>query len=152
MPEDARVFRGISRNPFLPPQAIDINSDTVAPDDLRVRAWNAIAPACTIRVGALVDEFREAESRGRGTRLLHDAAVAVASGRVAQMLIDADRHIPRRLDGPTGGVALAALDEPDVDDLLDDLSERVLKAKGRVIVVPHAQMPTESGLAAIYRL
>jgi len=149
--EHEAMFRGISHNPFLVPQSIDISPDTVAPDELRARAWDVIAPGYAKRLHALADEFREAEARGRGTRALHDAAVAVTSGRVAQMLVDADRQIPGRLDGTTGRVSLAALDDPDVDDLLDDLSERVLSAKGQVVVVPHAQMPTDSGLAAIYR-
>jgi hypothetical protein len=38
-----------------------------------------------------------------------------------------------------------------VDDLLDDLGERVLATGGEVVVVPTERMPTESGLAAIYR-
>jgi len=67
------------------------------------------------------------------------------------MLVDADRQIPGTLDGATGRVSLAALDDPAVDDLLDDLAERVLRAKGQVVVVPYGQMPTESGVAAIYR-
>ncbi len=149
--EHQAVFRGISRNPFLLPHAVNINPDTIAPDDLRARAWTAVEPSYDTRVRALVEAFQDAESRGRGTRVLHDAGVAVASGRVAQILIDADQQIPGRLDGATGRVTLAALGEPDVDDLLDDLGERVLRAKGQVVVLPHAQMPTESGLAAIYR-
>ncbi len=145
------VFRQISHNPFLVEQAIDVNPATVAPEGLRARAWNAIAPAHATRLRTLGEEFLEAERRGRGTRALHDAAVAVTAGRVAQMLIDADRQIPGTLDGSTGRVSLAAPDDPDVDDLLDDMAERVLRAKGQVVVVPHGQMPTESGVAAIYR-
>ena len=149
--EHQAVFRGISRNPLLMLHPINLNPDTIAADDLRPRAWQAFEPEYTTRVRALVEAFQNAESRGRGTRVLHDAGVAVASGRVAQLLIAADRQIPGRLDGATGRVSLAALGEPDVDDLLDDLGERVLMAKGEVVVIPHAQMPTESGVAAIYR-
>jgi hypothetical protein len=35
--------------------------------------------------------------------------------------------------------------------MLDDLAELVLTKGGEVIVVPTEQMPTNSGLAAIYR-
>jgi len=145
------LFRQVSHNPFLVEQAIDINPATVAPEDLRVRAWNAVAPAHATRLRTPAEQFLEAESRGRGTRALHDAAVAVTSGRVAHLLIDADRQIPGTFDGSTGRVSLATLDDPDIDDLLDDLGERVLRGKGQVVVVPHGQMPTESGVAAIYR-
>jgi hypothetical protein len=38
-----------------------------------------------------------------------------------------------------------------VDDLLDDLGERALKAGGEVVIVPAERMPTDTGVAAVYR-
>ena len=46
---------------------------------------------------------------------------------------------------------MADLADPEVDDLLDDLGEIVLRIKGEVIVLPAEGMPSESGVAAIYR-
>jgi hypothetical protein len=40
---------------------------------------------------------------------------------------------------------------PKVDDLLDDMGELVIKMGGRVMVLPTGKMPSESGLAAIFR-
>ena len=48
-------------------------------------------------------------------------------------------------------MTLAELSAPDVDDLLDDLSELAAKMGGQVVVVPADRMPTSSGIAAIYR-
>ena len=67
------------------------------------------------------------------------------------MLIEDDRQIPGRIDRPTGQVQMADLADPEVDDLLDDLGEIVLRMKGEVIVLPAEGMPSESGVAAIYR-
>ncbi len=36
-------------------------------------------------------------------------------------------------------------------DMLDDLAEMGLRNSAQVIVTPSAQMPTKTGLAAIYR-
>lgn len=47
--------------------------------------------------------------------------------------------------------SFARLEDPDVDDLLDDLGEHVLKADGEVIIVPSDRMPSDTGLAAIFR-
>lgn len=44
-----------------------------------------------------------------------------------------------------------SLDDADVDDVLDDLGELVLKMKGHVVVVPAERMPTDTGVAATYR-
>jgi len=38
-----------------------------------------------------------------------------------------------------------------LDDVLDDLAEMVLKMDGQVLVLPRENMPTDSGVAAIYR-
>ncbi len=40
---------------------------------------------------------------------------------------------------------------PKVDDLLDDLGELVTKMGGHVMVLPTNKMPSETGLAAIFR-
>ena len=72
-------------------------------------------------------------------------------GRVGTLLIEAEREVPGRIDAATGRVEFAELAHPDVDDTLDDLAEMVLKAGGRVVVVPAARMPSTTGVAAIYR-
>jgi len=60
--------------------------------------------------------------------------------------------VPGRLDAATGVVLEPGdLAHPEVDDMLDDLAERVLKTGGEVIMVPPERMPSKTGLAAIYR-
>jgi hypothetical protein len=51
----------------------------------------------------------------------------------------------------TGNTQKKDLTNPKVDDLLDDMGELVMKFGGEVIVIPAAKMPSEKGLAAIYR-
>lgn len=51
----------------------------------------------------------------------------------------------------TSEIATANLAHPEVDDVLDDPGEIVLKKRGEAIVVPIARMPTNTGAAAIYR-
>jgi len=78
-------------------------------------------------------------------------AEAVVGGRVATLLIEAGREIPGRIDTATGSIHFGDLAEPDIDDVLDDLGALALKMGGQVVVVPTEQMPTETGVAAIYR-
>lgn len=82
---------------------------------------------------------------------LAKVAQAAATGRVATLLIEADRLIAGRLDGATGRVELDDLSHPQVDDLLDDLGALVAKMGGRVLVIPAERMPVRTGLAATYR-
>jgi hypothetical protein len=55
------------------------------------------------------------------------------------------------MDSTTGQIKLAGLSHPEVDDLLDDLGEMVATAGGRVVVMPSQRMPTQTGVAAVFR-
>jgi len=92
-----------------------------------------------------------AKSKGLGQDDVKQVAEAAAAGRIATLLIEADRQIPGRIDGATGEVEFKDVNHPEADDLLDDLGELVLKTGGRVVVVPAEQMPTKTGAAATCR-
>ena len=69
---------------------------------------------------------------------------------MATLLLEADRIVPGHIDA-TGKVTVGKLDDPKVDDLLDDLGELVLKSGGTVVMVPAERMPTTTGAAAVFR-
>jgi hypothetical protein len=110
-----------------------------------------VLPHYLARLDGFIERFNAARPRGQATADLADAARAAVEGRVATLLLDAGRQLPGRMDAASGAITLGKLDDPDVDDLLDDLGERVLATGGEVVIVPGERMPTESGLAAIYR-
>jgi hypothetical protein len=144
-------FRRVSHNPNLLSEGIVKNPDAIDLDDLRAEAWKILEPRYLQRLEKLVDEFEAARARQRGADDLSDIAAAAVAGRVASMLVDADRVIPGTLDRSTGRIQRGELGDPDRDDLLDDLAEAVLRTKGEVVVVPSGRMPTETGAAATYR-
>lgn len=151
LPEHHRLFRGISRNPMLAADAIDVHPDDLSLDQLRTRAWALVEPWYLARLAKLVNAFEAARPKKAGSDDLHEVAKAAAAGQVATLLIEADRIIPGRFDPADGSVVEANLADPEVDDLLDDIGERVIATGGEVVIVPAARMPTITGLAAIYR-
>lgn len=151
LPEHQSRFRAVSRNPSLLAASLDGSPDAMAVDTLRDRAWQVIEPQYLARLAGLVDAFGGAISRGLGSDELSEVAKAAVEGRVATLLVDADRHVPGRLDRDSGAVEIAELADAEIDDLLDDLAEVVLRAGGDAIVVPAERMPTATGLAASYR-
>jgi hypothetical protein len=151
LPEHHHLFRAVSRNPFLAAAAIDIYPDSLSLDALRERAWQLLLPHYLERLSGLIEHFRAGRANGLGADDPADVAGAVAAGRVETLLIEAERHIPGAFDATTGAIRLYDLDHPEIDDLHDDLSERVLKTGGEVVIVPAERMPTETGIAAIYR-
>jgi hypothetical protein len=151
LPEHHHLFRQVSHNPFLMAEGLTINPDALPIDELRQRVGQIVEPQYQARLATLADEFAVAKSKGLGSDELAQVGQAAAAGRVATLLIEADRQIAGRLDSSTGRVEVADLSHPQVDDLLDDLGELVLKMGGRVLIIPAERMPGPTGLAATYR-
>ena len=132
-------------------EAIDTHPDALSIDALRERAWQLVLPHYLKRLEGFVEAFGAGRSSGRGAEDLANIGKAAIAGRIETLLIEADRLIPGRLDPASGAIAKGELSDPNVDDVLDDLGERVLRSGGEVIIVPAEQMPTQTGAAALYR-
>ena len=151
LPEHHHLFHSVSHNPLLLAEGITINPAVLPIDELRERAWQVIEPHYQARLATVGDAFAVAHANGLGSDDLTAVAQAAATGRVATLLIEADRQIAGRLDGATGQVTVDDLEHPQVDDILDDLGELVEKMGSQVLVIPAERMPGQTGLAATYR-
>ncbi|HET9664902.1 MAG TPA: hypothetical protein VFP00_11810 [Burkholderiales bacterium] len=151
LPEHQGLFRQLSRNPFLIENGLATTAAAMDSDALRGAAWTVVEPHHHQRTRALAAEFSEAVTKGLGSDRLSEVGAAAVAGRVGSLMIAAERHIGGRLDPQTGLVEQADLERPDTDDVLDDIAVAVLRNKGRVHVVPGAHMPTQAGLAAVFR-
>lgn len=151
LPEHHGIFHQISKNPFLLSEGMKIHPDALSTDELREQAWRIVEPQYQTRLMEQVDEFGLAKSKGLGLIALQEIAEAAVAGRVATLLIEANRQIGGRLDAATGELELNDLNHPEVGDLLDDLGEMVSSKGGQVVVIPCEHMPTETGAAAICR-
>lgn len=151
LPAHHHLFREVSRNPLLMAGAIDVDPKAVSLDELRTRAWELVLPFYLGRLEGLIDQYGASKTDGRSSADLAEIAKAAADGRIATLLIDADRVVPGRFDAEAGTITFARLEEPGIDDVLDDLSEHTLKTGGDVVIVPPVRMPTDTGIAAIYR-
>ncbi|MFO7694482.1 MAG: hypothetical protein R6V57_15460 [Vicinamibacterales bacterium] len=144
-------FRQVSHNPLLMDMGIEVDPGSLTDDQLRARAWTIVEPDFRARLRALVERFEDARSKGRGADDLAQVALAAAASRVEFLLVETERRVPGRLDPASGTMTRGPLEDPRVDDLLDDLAELVLSRGGQVVVVPADDMPAATGVAAIYR-
>ncbi len=151
LPEHQAVFRGVSHNPALLEAGITTNPDALSEEELREQAWEVFEPQYQARLKALKEEAAYASSKKLGSDDLTEVATAAVAGRVQTLLLEAGRRLPGRIDSKTGDVTRAKLDDPQTDDLLDDLADLVSEMGGEVVVVPSEGMTTDTGLAAIYR-
>lgn len=151
LPQHHQLFHRVSTNPFLIEDSIEVHPDAVTIDELRQRAWQILEPHYLARLAKLAEEFGNAKSKGLGDDVLVQVTKAVVAGRVATLMIEADRMLPGRIDPATGEIEFGEISHPEVDDVLDDLGELALKKGGQIVIIPAKQMPTDTGIAAIYR-
>lgn len=130
---------------------LEVHPDALELDALRERAWRVVEPKYRARLAELVERFGAAMSKGLGADDPAQVAKAAVAGQIATVLIDADRQFPGRIDVTSGAIEADELARAGVDDMLDDLVEIVLRAGGQLVVVPAEQMPTSTGVAALYR-
>lgn len=158
----AGLFRRLSKNRLLLAEGIDKDAHLVPPEELPRLVAPVFAAARAARIAHDMEMFAAARSHGRGADDLGEVAAAATEGRVATLLVARDRFAPGRLDPVTGAVVATGAAPPDLsrtgdgaairgDDLLGSLAETVVLHGGGVVAVDRGQLPTTSGVAAIYR-
>ena len=151
LPEHHHLFREVSHNPLLMASGLMIDPQALTHDDLRQRAWDVAAPQQEAQQAAWRDAYTAAAAHGLGSEDLSQLAHAAVAGRVATLLIEAERQVAGRIDGSTGRIDPADLGNPRVDDVLDDLGALVQSKGGVVHVLPADRMPCRTGAAASFR-
>jgi len=152
LPEHHNLFQKVNKNQLVLPNGIMINPESVSTDKLVKLAWEAFEPAYSLKLKNLADRFEESRAIGKGSDDYKEVAVAAVEGRVDTLLVEADRIIAVRITNlVTGNTQKKDMNNPRVDDLLDDMGELVTKMGGHVMVLPAEKMPSQTGLAAIFR-
>lgn len=152
LPEHHNLFHKVSKNPYLLKEGITVNPSALSVEQLNAMAWQVMEPEYTNKLDRIVNQFHQAKAHAKGSDDMDDIAVAAVEGRVDTLLVEADRLIAARITNLiSGNIQRRDLENPKIDDLLDDMSELVTKMGGQVMILPPEKMPSESGLAAIFR-
>jgi hypothetical protein len=152
LPEHRSLFNKVNKSPLLLSKGISINPSSVSPDELANMAWEIMEPEYNLKLDSLVARFEQARANGKGSDDYKEVAVAAVEGRVETLIVEADRIIAVRVTNlVTGNTQKKDLTNPNVDDLLDDMGELVIKMGGQLMVLPIDKMPSVTGLAAIFR-
>jgi hypothetical protein len=152
LPEHHSLFQKVSKNPLLLPNGIPVNPSSVSIDKLINMAWEIMEPEYLLKLGGLANRFEQARANGKGSDDIKEVAEAAVEGRIDTLIVEADRIIAVRITNlVTGNTQNKDMNNPKVDDLLDDMGELVTKMGGQVMVLPTDKMPSQTGLAAIFR-
>lgn len=152
LPEHHSTFRNVNKNSCLHPKAISINPAAISIDKLSTLAWEILEPEYEKKIDAEVDRFGQAKADAKGSDIPKTIAIAAFSGKIDTLLVEENRHIAVRISNLVSGqTENENLNKPGVDDLIDELGELVVRKGGKVLVLPKDKMPTDTGLAAIFR-
>ncbi len=151
LPEHHHRFREVSHNPFLMASGLMVDPQGLTHEDLQQRAWDVAAPQQVAQQAAWGNAYAAAAAHGLGSEDLSQVASAAVAGRVATLLIEAEREVAGRIDSLTGRIDPAEPGNPRVDDVLDDLGALVESMGDEVHVLPADRMPCRTGVAASFR-
>lgn len=162
LPRLAAVFRGLSKNRMLLEDFVPHDPKLLAPDDMAALVAPIFEAARQRRIAHAVHTFTQARDRDLAAGDLADIGRAAVAGRVATLLIEAERFETGLFDRTTGAIATDG--EPPADlsrtgdapavraeDLFGAVAETVLLHGGGILALERNAMPTETGVAAIYR-
>ena len=143
LPENQSSFRQISRNPFLIAEGVTIHPDALSLEALRERTWEVLEPEYLKRLAGLVEMFGAARAKELGDDDLAQIAPNASAGRVATLLVEADRVVPG-VSTVTGEIVFAELTDPDVNDI----TPRCELSKCSSVGLADARfLPNDGGLA-----
>jgi len=162
LPRLAALFRSVSKNRSLLDDGIAKDVHLLPVSELVNLVQPLVATARAARIAHHVHTFEQARPRDLGSGDLSDIARAAVAGRVAVLLIEQDRFEPGWLDPVSGGIEGDGEVPADLSrsgdqaairtaDLFGSVAETVLLHGGGVVALDRNAMPTESGVAAIYR-
>jgi hypothetical protein len=151
LPEHHALFHDVNNNSLLLKDSIAVNPLSVSTEKLAELAWQVMEPQYHNLLEKYSDDYNTSKANATGSDQLDEIAASAASGRIDTILIEENKVIPGKLDSQTGAIDRMDLNHPEVDDVLDDLGEMVIRMGGRIVIIPQEKMPTDNGVAAIYR-
>lgn len=151
LPDQLGLFFKIRHNPNILLEGVGVHPDGLAQKELVRRAWSIMEPYVHARSIRLADTFRQEFTKGRALDHIMEIAEATAHGRVGTLMVEANRQVPGSVHAETGAIVFDDLDQPDINDVLDELAVMVMRKGGEVLVLPTEHMPSATGAAAILR-
>lgn len=152
LPENQAVMRAVSHNAQLLTQGINGDPSTLSLEELRVHCAKLMDHSHEDRIVESLNRYGVAVGQGRAAEQLADIAKAAFEGRVALLLVEAERQVPGHLDMEKGRLLIDETGDEQVPDVLDELILAVTRQGGDVAVIPPEHvMPTDTGAAAVCR-
>lgn len=151
LPEHQALFRSFADVPHLKQQSIEKSFDSMSEEEVLGQANDIMNKLEDGHIKSLLKEYDLAASQEKGSSDTSTIASAMAQAKVKDLFVDLEKNVPGTYNEETGSISFSNIDDPFVDDLIDDLAQETYRQGGSVYAVEAEDMPSDSGIAAIYR-
>ena len=144
-------FKDISNNPHLYEKAIRKDYRDLSLPEIKEEAWKVIEPYYLNKTEELVERYKLGKSKSLASFDIAEISRAAIENRIDVLMAESGKIIPGAINKETGELVAGLVEDPRIGDLLNSVTQIVIRNKGEVVILPKERMPSETGLAAIYR-
>jgi hypothetical protein len=144
-------FRKNSTNPFLMDETIDGSFSKLGESQVLQEIKQISHNWFMHDVDQVIELFYNQKEKYLSSDQLILVLKALLESRVSTLLIEANIIIPGRIDVATQQMIVQDLDDPQTDDILDDMVQQAYLTGAKVYILEKEKMPTTSGVAGIFR-
>ena len=151
LPEHQSAFRANTKLTQLVKDGMRHITDNKSVAEISKEAEKIMQPYYRSFYTKSIADYVDAKEVGAASDRLHTIGRALYQGRVKQLFIEQGRKVGGRLEPDGGRIDFGDLRKPISNDLLDDFASVTAMNSGSVVVLPKEIMPTNTGVAAIFK-
>jgi len=144
-------FKKLSINPFILEKCIDGSYGDFPEDKIQNEIMKINDKRFSIVIDQAIERYHNLTNKDLSSDQLIIVLKALLESRVDTLLIEEDKMIPGKIDKEKHQIVASDLNDPQTDDLLDDMVQHTYLTGSKVFILKKDQMPTSSGVAAIFR-
>lgn len=145
-------FAGLSTNPYLlDDQTLHLEQGRGMDESLHEQAWHLIAPRLMQEQQEAAKSYKRSASEGLASSKLEEVLPAATHGRNEVLFVATDEQRWGAYEEESNVLELSEAPQGDNEDLLNLAALQTLRHGGMVYTMPKAEMPGESGCAAVFR-
>lgn len=151
LPENQAVFRSVCTIDTLLETSIEKPFDSMSENEVLEAAVAIVGDIQKARIKERIERFPYDHSRGTASADPREIAHALAERKVETLFVEQDLLIPGSFDAETGALRYGADALDAADDLTDAFAQAAYLQGGEVYVLEKELLPSDTGVAALYR-
>lgn len=151
LPQNQAHFRELATIPTLLSQGIEKPFESLPLPELIREASAIITEKQKEKVAAQVNQFTEALSKQEASADLRTIGFALVERKVKALFVEEEKSLFGTFDMETGAVEVFDDTAVGLDDLTDDFAQICYLQDGEVYILDREFMPSDTGVAALFR-